>query len=130
MNHELDAIKGTSKNTVSGGQVVNQGEFLLLSGQDFQGALKLSVTGQGKRGKTTNRAIRRFLFRILTDQDKRSVANSMALTTNYDQLTMAYGFWKSGMADKESVFHLFFRRASFNTTPLWLSEKANLRKIS
>lgn len=27
---------------------------------------------------------------------------------------MAYGFWKSGMENKESVFHLFFRRAPFN----------------
>lgn len=41
-----------------------------------------------------------------------NVSNS--LLTDFYQLTMAYGFWKSGMADKESVFHLFFRRAPFN----------------
>jgi len=39
---------------------------------------------------------------------------SNSLLTDFYQLTMAYGFWKSGMADKESVFHLFFRRAPFN----------------
>src|SRR5476649_2312304 len=26
---------------------------------------------------------------------------------------MAYGYWKSGMADHEAVFHLFFRRSPF-----------------
>lgn len=41
-----------------------------------------------------------------------NVSNS--LLTDFYQLTMAYGFWKSSMADKESVFHLFFRRAPFN----------------
>lgn len=39
---------------------------------------------------------------------------SNSLLTDFYQLTMAYGFWKSGMADKESVFHLFFRRAPFD----------------
>ncbi|MBU2511613.1 nicotinate phosphoribosyltransferase [bacterium] len=39
---------------------------------------------------------------------------SNALLTDFYQLTMAYGFWKSGMKDKEGVFHLFFRRAPFN----------------
>ncbi|WP_089727010.1 nicotinate phosphoribosyltransferase [Candidatus Thiosymbion oneisti] len=39
---------------------------------------------------------------------------SNSLLTDFYQLTMAYGFWKSGMADKESVFHLFFRQAPFN----------------
>ena len=34
--------------------------------------------------------------------------------TDFYQLTMAYGFWKSGLEHKESVFHLFFRRAPFN----------------
>ncbi len=41
-----------------------------------------------------------------------NVSNS--LLTDFYQLTMAYGFWKSGMEDYESVFHLFFRRAPFN----------------
>ncbi len=39
---------------------------------------------------------------------------SSALLTDFYQLSMAYGFWKSGMKEKESVFHLFFRRAPFN----------------
>ncbi len=39
---------------------------------------------------------------------------SNALLTDFYQLSMAYGFWKSGMKDKESVFHLFFRRAPFH----------------
>jgi nicotinate phosphoribosyltransferase len=39
---------------------------------------------------------------------------SNSLLTDFYQLTMAYGFWKSGMEEKESVFHLFFRRAPFN----------------
>jgi len=38
---------------------------------------------------------------------------SDSLLTDFYQLTMAYGFWKSGLSDKESVFHLFFRRAPF-----------------
>ena len=33
--------------------------------------------------------------------------------TDLYQLTMAYGYWKSGTADKESVFHLFFRKNPF-----------------
>ncbi|MCG8334058.1 MAG: nicotinate phosphoribosyltransferase [Proteobacteria bacterium] len=41
-----------------------------------------------------------------------NVSNS--LLTDFYQLTMAYGFWKSGMEEKESVFHLFFRRAPFH----------------
>jgi len=38
---------------------------------------------------------------------------SKALLTDFYQLTMAYGFWKAGMDDREGVFHLFFRRAPF-----------------
>jgi nicotinate phosphoribosyltransferase len=36
-----------------------------------------------------------------------------ALLTDLYQLTMAYGYWKQGMQDRESVFHLFFRKAPF-----------------
>ena len=35
------------------------------------------------------------------------------LLTDFYQLTMAYGYWKSGIASKESVFHLFFRTLPF-----------------
>lgn len=38
--------------------------------------------------------------------------NSPLLTDLY-QLTMGYGYWKHGMAERESVFHLFFRRPPF-----------------
>lgn len=38
---------------------------------------------------------------------------SLSLLTDLYQLTMAYGYWKSGQADRESVFHLFFRRNPF-----------------
>lgn len=39
--------------------------------------------------------------------------HSLALLTDLYQLTMAYGYWKSDMADKEAVFHLFFRQNPF-----------------
>lgn len=40
--------------------------------------------------------------------------HSLALLTDLYQLTMSYGYWKSGLADKEAVFHLFFRRSPFH----------------
>ncbi len=40
---------------------------------------------------------------------------SLALLTDLYQLTMAYGYWKSGIAEKEAVFHLYFRKAPFNS---------------
>lgn len=38
---------------------------------------------------------------------------SLTLLTDLYQLTMAYGYWKLGMADREAVFHLLFRRKPF-----------------
>lgn len=38
---------------------------------------------------------------------------SLALLTDLYQLTMAYGYWKEGMADREAVFHLYFRKPPF-----------------
>ena len=38
---------------------------------------------------------------------------SLTLLTDLYQLTMAYGYWHQGMADRESVFHLFFRKNPF-----------------
>src|SRR5262245_14554429 len=35
------------------------------------------------------------------------------LLTDLYQLTMAYGYWKTGRADDEAVFNLFFRKAPF-----------------
>jgi nicotinate phosphoribosyltransferase len=36
-----------------------------------------------------------------------------ALLTDLYQLTMAYGYWKTGLQDREAVFHLFFRSHPF-----------------
>src|ERR1700691_4582643 len=41
-------------------------------------------------------------------------AGSKALLTDMYQLTMAYAYWKSGLADHEAVFHLFFRQNPFH----------------
>ena len=38
---------------------------------------------------------------------------SLALLTDLYQVTMAYGYWKSGGADREAVFQLTFRRQPF-----------------
>lgn len=38
---------------------------------------------------------------------------SLSLLTDLYQLTMAYGYWKAGRSENESVFHLFFRRHPF-----------------
>ncbi len=39
--------------------------------------------------------------------------HSLALLTDLYQLTMAYGFWKQGLAERRAVFHLFFRKSPF-----------------
>ena len=39
---------------------------------------------------------------------------SLALLTDLYQLTMACGYWKAGVAEREAVFHLTFRRAPFS----------------
>ncbi|MFC5411538.1 nicotinate phosphoribosyltransferase [Larkinella bovis] len=38
---------------------------------------------------------------------------SLSLLTDLYQITMAYGYWKSGTAGKESVFNLYFRKHPF-----------------
>src|SRR5215210_3878530 len=39
---------------------------------------------------------------------------SLALLVDLYELTMAYGYWKSGREDLESAFHLFFRHNPFD----------------
>jgi len=39
--------------------------------------------------------------------------HSLALLTDLYQLTMAYAHWKDGGAEREAVFHLYFRRNPF-----------------
>ncbi|MBN2578779.1 MAG: nicotinate phosphoribosyltransferase [Pirellulales bacterium] len=38
---------------------------------------------------------------------------SLGLLTDLYELTMAYGYWKQGLARREAVFHLFFRSPPF-----------------
>lgn len=38
---------------------------------------------------------------------------SLSLLTDFYQLSMAYAYWKSGIANREASFHLFFRRPPF-----------------
>ena len=38
---------------------------------------------------------------------------SLALLTDLYQLTMAYGYWKQGLHEREAVFHLYFHKAPF-----------------
>ena len=40
--------------------------------------------------------------------------HSLTLLTDLYQLTMAYGYWKTGRAEQEAVFHLLFRQNPFS----------------
>ena len=39
---------------------------------------------------------------------------SFTLLTDQYQLTMAYGYWKSGMAERRAEFHMFYRKNPFH----------------
>lgn len=39
--------------------------------------------------------------------------DSLSLLTDLYEITMAYAYWKNGMADQEAVFQLFFRKYPF-----------------
>src|SRR6267154_3372436 len=43
----------------------------------------------------------------------QNMPGAKALLTDLYQLTMAYGYWKTGKADQEAVFHLLFRKQPF-----------------
>src|SRR5439155_25154379 len=45
----------------------------------------------------------------------RPPTSSLALLTDLYELTMAFGYWKSGTANKEAVFHLTFLQAPFGS---------------
>jgi nicotinate phosphoribosyltransferase len=49
----------------------------------------------------------------MTDGIDDVYGGSLALLTDLYQLTMACGYWKSGVAEREAVFHLTFRRPPF-----------------
>ena len=44
---------------------------------------------------------------------RRLYRDSLSLATDLYQLTMAYGYWKSGARDQEAAFSLFFRKNPF-----------------
>ena len=44
---------------------------------------------------------------------KNIYRHSLSLLTDLYQVTMAYGYWKNRSADRESTFHLFFRKNPF-----------------
>ena len=47
------------------------------------------------------------------DITKGLYRESLTLLTDLYQLTMAYGYWKQGIGESRSIFHLFFRRHPF-----------------
>lgn len=49
----------------------------------------------------------------MTSHYPQLYSTSLALLTDLYQLTMSYGYWKTGLSNRESVFQLFFRRAPF-----------------
>ncbi|MEO1514242.1 MAG: nicotinate phosphoribosyltransferase [Bacteroidota bacterium] len=57
---------------------------------------------------------------MTTDFIPQIYKQKLALLTDLYQMTMAYGYWKSGRYDREAVFHLFYRKQPFGG-PLTIS---------
>jgi nicotinate phosphoribosyltransferase len=49
-----------------------------------------------------------------TSHLKRIYRQPWGLFTDLYQLTMGYGYWKKGIADRQAVFHLFYRKNPFD----------------
>ena len=41
--------------------------------------------------------------------------SSLALVTDLYQLTMAYGYWKAGLHEREAVFNISYRKQPFGS---------------
>ncbi len=48
------------------------------------------------------------------EQLQSTYKNSLALLTDFYEITMAYGFWKNNMHTQKAVFNLFFRSSPFD----------------
>lgn len=49
----------------------------------------------------------------MTAHIQKLYPSALGLLTDLYQLTMAYGYWKTGLYKKNAVFHLFFRKSPF-----------------
>ncbi len=52
---------------------------------------------------------------------KQLYRSEFGLMTDLYELTMAYGYWKNGMADRPAAFHLFYRKPPFGHDHLIVS---------
>jgi nicotinate phosphoribosyltransferase len=51
----------------------------------------------------------------LPRKESKAMIDHSTLLTDLYELTMAYGFWKNGMVDREAVFHVAFRQNPFGS---------------
>ena len=48
--------------------------------------------------------------------NSKAESEGWALLTDLYELTMAYGYWRQGLSEREAVFHLTFRENPFGGT--------------